>query len=144
MRLTLHTDLALRVLIYLALIGENRATIQKIASSYDISRNHLMKVVHQLATLGYVRSIRGAGGGIELARAPDDIRLGELISLVESDLTLVECFRPENRCVITPACRLPGLLDQALSEFLTTLDRYTLADLVQNEDQNQLKNLLRL
>ena len=144
MRLTLHTDLALRVLIYLALIGDNRATIQKIASSYDISRNHLMKVVHKLGTLGYVRSVRGAGGGVELARQPEDIPLGELISQVEPDFNLAECFRPDNRCVITPACRLPGFLDEALGEFRAALDRYTLADLVQKEDQQPLRILLRL
>lgn len=144
MRLTLHTDLALRVLIYLALIGQDRATIQKIAEAHEISRNHLMKVVHQLATLGYVRSIRGAGGGIELARQPESIRLGELVSHVEPDFNLVECFRPDNHCVITPACRLPRFLDQALAEFKAVLDRYTLADLVRDEDHNHLKVLLRL
>jgi Rrf2 family transcriptional regulator, nitric oxide-sensitive transcriptional repressor len=144
MRLTLHTDLALRVLIYLALIDPDRATIQQIAEAYGISRNHLMKVVHQLATLGYVRSIRGAGGGIELARPPDSIRIGRLIGQVETDFNLVECFRPDNRCVISPICRLPGMLDQALQQFHETLDRHTLADLAPARDQPRLKLMLRL
>lgn len=144
MRLTLHTDLALRVLIYLALIEPKRATIQRIAEAYGISRNHLMKVVHQLATLGYVRSIRGAGGGIELARQPDSIRIGHLIGQVETDFNVVECFRPDNRCVISPACRLPALLDQALNRFHAELDRYTLADLAPAQEQPRLKVMLRI
>jgi len=144
MRLTLHTDLALRVLIYLALVDPRRATIQQIAEAYGISRNHLMKVVHQLATLDYVRSTRGAGGGIELARQPDSIRLGQLTRQVETDFNLVECFRPDNRCVITPACRLPALLDRALARFHEELDQHTLADLVRPEDQPRLKLQLRL
>ncbi|QOC22943.1 Rrf2 family transcriptional regulator [Wenzhouxiangella sp. AB-CW3] len=144
MRLTLHTDLALRVLIYLALIRPERATIQQIAETYGISRNHLMKVVHQLVTLGYVRSTRGAGGGIELARDPGNIRIGQLVSRVESDFRLVECFRPDNACVITPVCRLPGMLDEALTRFRETLDQYTLADLTRPRDQAGLKLHLRL
>jgi Rrf2 family transcriptional regulator, nitric oxide-sensitive transcriptional repressor len=144
MRLTLHTDLALRVLIYLALVDPERATIQQIAEAYGISRNHLMKVVHQLATLGYIRSIRGAGGGIELARQPDSIRLGYLIGQVENDFNLVECFRPDNRCVISPICRLPGLLDQALARFHEELDLHTLADLVRPQERPRLKVQLRL
>ncbi len=144
MRLTLHTDLALRVLIYLALIAPDRATIQQIAEAYGISRNHLMKVVHQLATLGYVRTIRGAGGGIELARQPDTVRLGHLIGQVETDFNLVECFRPDNHCTISAVCRLPGLLDQALACFQEELDRHTLADLVRPQDRVELKVALRL
>lgn len=144
MRLTQHTDLALRVLIYLTLIEGQRATIQHIAESYGISHNHLMKVVHKLATLGYVRSIRGAGGGIELARKPSDVSLGELIGRIEPDFALVECFRPDNQCVITPVCRLPRMLAEATSQFMNTLDRYTLADLVVANNRTALKRTLKL
>lgn len=144
MRLTIHTDLALRVLIFLALIEGRRTTIQEIAESYGISRNHLMKVVHQLAMLGFIRSTRGAGGGIELARRPESIRIGDLVASVEPDFSLVECFRPDNQCVITPACMLPAMLGQALDAFRKTLNTYTLADLVVAGKRTPLKLALRL
>lgn len=144
MRLTIHTDLALRVLIFLALIEGRRATIQEIAESYGISRNHLMKVVHQLAMLGYVQSTRGAGGGIELARRPELIPIGDLVVHVEPDFALVECFRPDNQCVITPACLLPGMLSRALRAFTKSLNEHTLADLIVPEQRAGLKLALKL
>lgn len=144
MRLTIHTDLALRVLIFLALIEGRRTTIQEIAESFGISRNHLMKVVHQLATLGFIQSTRGAGGGIELARRPESIRIGDLVASVEPDFSLVECFRPDNQCVIVPACMLPAMLGQALDAFRRTLNTYTLADLVLAGKRTPLKLALRL
>lgn len=144
MRLTLHADLALRVLTFLALTGERRATIQEIAESYGISRNHLMKVVHKLAVLGYVESARGAGGGIRLAGRPEAINIGRVIADMEPDFGLVECFRPENQCVITPACRLPAMLDEALRAFRAVLSKYTLADLVPPDARKDLTLLLRI
>lgn len=144
MRLTHHADLGLRVLMYLALTGERRVTIGEIAQAHSISRNHLTKVVHALATHGYVRSARGVGGGIVLAARPEQINIGDVIASLEPDFGLVECFRPENQCVITPACRLPRILDEALRAFRDVLGCYTLADLVPGSVQPDMARLLRI
>ncbi len=134
MRLTTYSDYAFRALIYLAVRGDEPCTIQEMADHYGISRNHLMKVVQQLGQLGYVETTRGRGGGIRLGRAPAAINLGEVVRHTEDDMTIVECFDPANdRCAISRACRLRGVLGEALAAWLAVLDRYTLADLVENE-----------
>ncbi len=134
MRLTTYSDYAFRALIYLAVRGDEPCTIQEMADHYGISRNHLMKVVQQLGQLGYVETTRGRGGGIRLGRAPSAINLGEVVRHTEDDMTIVECFDPANdRCAISRACRLRGVLGEALAAWLAVLDRYTLADLVENE-----------
>ncbi|MDY7116213.1 Rrf2 family transcriptional regulator [Halomonas sp. SSL-5] len=130
MHLTRFTDYSLRVLLYLAMKGERRSTITEIAERFDISRNHLMKVVQDLSHQGYITSIRGKNGGLLLRREPDTIVLGELVRLTERDLTLVECFGDDNECVITPACQLKHILMEALEAFLGVLDGYTLEDLL--------------
>lgn len=79
MRLTHHADLALRVLMHLALAGERRVTIREISEAFAISGNHLMKVAHQLAGLGYIGSTRGSGGGIRLERPPASIVVGQVL-----------------------------------------------------------------
>lgn len=133
MRLTVYTDYALRVLMYLAVHPEPKPTIGEIASSYAISRNHLMKVVYELGQAGYIETARGKGGGLRLARTPGGIGLGEVVRRTEPDFALVPCFDPERAaCAITPACRLRGALHQAQAAFLQVLDGYTLADLVEN------------
>jgi Rrf2 family nitric oxide-sensitive transcriptional repressor len=130
MRLTTHTDYALRVLIRLALQPQELVTIAEIARFYRISENHLMKVVHQLGIAGYVETVRGHGGGLRLAQSPATIVVGDVVRRTEPDLRLVECFRVPGSCVIEPACALSGLLGAALDAFLAVLDRHTLADLV--------------
>lgn len=133
MRLTAYTDYAFRVLIFLALRQDAGSTIQEIAEHYDISRNHLMKVVQQLAQLGYVETTRGRGGGLRLAVDPASLHLGDLVRHTEEDMTLVECFdRENNQCVISGVCRLQGVLSEALKAWLKVMDAYTLADLVAN------------
>lgn len=144
MRLTLHADLAMRVLVHLALAGKRRATIREISEAFGISRNHLMKVVHELAGHGYIDSARGNGGGLRLARPPGSIIVGRVVVDMEPDLGLVECFRPGNRCVITPACALPRMLDEALRAFLGVLDRYTLADLLTPPRAAEMARILHL
>lgn len=143
MRLTQYTDFSIRVLIYLGLNPERRCTIQEIAEGYGISRNHLMKVVQQLAQAGYVESTRGSGGGLKLGRPVDKINLGEVIKEMEPDFGLVECFRENNHCVITPACALPPILDQATHAFLAVLREYTLADLLGEGNAKQMRILLK-
>lgn len=131
MRLTMRTDYAIRVLIYLAIGSDRLGSIGAIAEAYKISENHLMKVVHGLVQKGYVESSRGRGGGIRLARQASTIRVGDVVRDMEDELTLVECLDPStNACVITPACGLKFVLSEALEAFLATLDRYTIADFV--------------
>ena len=188
MKLTHYSDYALRSLIYLAVKPEPQAlaNISDIANSYQISKSHLTKIIHQLGQLGYIETIRGKNGGIRLARLPKEINLGVLIKQIEPDFALVECFvatvptlnnvdqkglpitliadssldlPPHNKsgaelnadlstdlsteiktessskkgCVISPACQLKGVFFEALTAFVTVLERYTLADIVSNK-----------
>lgn len=143
MHLTRFTDYSIRVLIFLAAKGEERSTIHEIAETFDISRNHLMKIVQELSQKQYVTAIRGKNGGLLLTRDPATIALGELVREMEHDMALVECFHSDNSCIITPACRLQPILNNALSAFLDVLDHYTLADLLGNQ-QPQLAQLMRI
>lgn len=133
MRLTAHTDYALRVLIFLALQEDGTASAPDIAAHYDLSVHHLRKVVQALAHEGLVTTARGRSGGVTLALPPEDIRLGRVIQALEPDLELVECFgEGPVQCVIAPACRLKAALADARAAFLDELDRSTLADVVGN------------
>ncbi len=133
MRLTVYTDYALRVLMYVAVRPDPLPTIGQIADAYQISRNHLMKVVYELGQAGYLETVRGKNGGLRLARRPEEIVLGRLVRETEPDMALVPCFDPINaKCAITPACRLRGALAEARTAFLAVLDAYSLADLVSN------------
>ncbi|MCE8017095.1 Rrf2 family transcriptional regulator [Halomonas sp. MCCC 1A17488] len=143
MHLTRYTDYALRVLIYLAVKGEERSTIHEIAESFGVSRNHLMKVVQDLSHRGYITTIRGKNGGLLLNRAPEEITLGALVRATEHELGLVECFRDSNDCVITPACRLKPILNEAMDAFMGVLDQYTLADML-GKRQPQLARLMQI
>lgn len=131
MRLTTFSDYTLRVLMFLALSRDRLATIPEIAAAYGISENHLMKVVHQLARGGVVESVRGKGGGIRLALAPEAIRLGGIVRASEGAAPIVECLAEEGAgCRIAPACKLSSVLTRAFNALYATLDEYTLADLV--------------
>jgi Rrf2 family nitric oxide-sensitive transcriptional repressor len=133
MRLTFHTDYALRILMLLAMEPENRHTIEEVAQRYDISRNHLMKVTQTLSQAGFVESLRGRGGGLRLGRLPASINLGAVVRATEDSFALVECFdRENNHCVISPCCGLRGPLEEAQRAFLAVLDRFSLADLIKN------------
>jgi Rrf2 family nitric oxide-sensitive transcriptional repressor len=132
MRLTVFSDYTLRVLMYLALDRTRLATIPEIAAAYGISENHLMKVVHQLARAGVVESVRGKGGGVRLARAPDEIRLGAIVRASEGNAPIVECMSGDpGACRITAPCRLKGILVNAFDALYDSLDEHTLADLVE-------------
>lgn len=131
MRLTRHTDNALRALIYLAIHDAEPARITDIARRMGMSEDHVAKVVARLADLGYVATTRGRNGGVQLARTAKAINVGSVVRDTEENMTLVECFDPAtNQCPIAPACALAPALDEALTAFLAVLDRYTLADLV--------------
>lgn len=130
MRLTVHTDFALRMLMYLALKEDRLATIAEIAESYQISRAHLMKVAHQLGLKGYVGTVRGRQGGLRLARSPREITVGEVVRATEPDMALVPCFEPVCAdCAILPSCVLKRALHEARAVFFDVLDGYTIADL---------------
>ena len=144
MHITRYTDYSLRVLVYLAVQGEELATIQQIADSYEISKNHLMKVVHQLNKKGYIETVRGKKGGMRLQMAPEDINVGILVRETEQDLSVVECFSSRNACRITPVCGLKSMFGEALAAFLEVLDRYTLADIINDQHRPQLLRLLQI
>lgn len=136
LRLTVYTDYSLRVLLYLGVRDRNElSTIQEIADSYNISKNHLMKVTYDLGKLGLIETVRGRGGGIRLAMAPEDIVIGEVVRKTEEDFHLVECFNPEsNLCSLSPECKLKFALHEALQAYLKVLDSYTLADCIVSKD----------
>ncbi|KGK41678.1 Rrf2 family transcriptional regulator [Nitrincola sp. A-D6] len=144
MHITSFTDYALRVLIYAATKAPEQCTIAEIAACYNISRNHLMKVVQTLNQRGYLCAQRGKNGGLRLKGPANEINLGQLIREIEQDKPLVECFSYDNQCLITPACQLKGILAEAQQAFYQSLDRYTLADLVTARSQPQLMQLLNL
>lgn len=144
MHITRYTDYSLRVLIYLATHTDKLATISEIATSYNISKNHLMKIVQQLNVEGYVLAIRGKNGGIKLNSSPGEINIGSLVRTFEDQTKLVECFGESNQCVITPSCQLKSIFSKALESFYQTLDQYTLADLVGQSQQQKLTDLLAI
>jgi len=136
MQLTLHTDYALRVLVYLTQKGDELATISEIADFYQISRNHLVKVVHHLSSQGFIHTSRGKHGGMRLARAPELITVGAVVRQMEPNFDIVECFSGSTPpCAVTPVCALKEVLHRATNEFLGVLDRYTLADAIAKNDQ---------
>jgi Rrf2 family nitric oxide-sensitive transcriptional repressor len=141
MQLTSYSDYSLRVLIYLAVRATERATIEEIAEIYGISKGHLMKVVHKLGQAGYVETVRGRSGGLRLALAPEQIRIGEVIRQTEATMALVECFRPQGLCRIEAACGLRPILKEALDAFHRTLDGYTLADVIAHRRKSLFRAL---
>ena len=134
MQLTRYTDYSLRVLAYLSQKNDHAVTISEIANYYDISRNHLVKVVHHLASTGFIKTTRGKGGGIRLAHKPESIIIGDVVRQTEPHFDIVECFNHENQpCVIEPLCALKNSLYEASKSFLAVLDKYTLADAIKKD-----------
>lgn len=133
MRMTQHTDYALRMLIYLASRPDHICTVSEVADAYRLSRNHLLKVALGLRRMGAIVTMRGRSGGIRLARKPEEINLGEMVRWTEEDFSLVECMQEHGgACVISPACRARSIFREALDAYLAVLDRYTLADTMRN------------
>ncbi|MEX0939518.1 MAG: Rrf2 family transcriptional regulator [Pirellulales bacterium] len=129
MRLSLHTDYALRTLMYLACAAE-RSTAAEVAAFYGISAHHVSKVVHRLVKLRLVRSIRGLGGGIELGRSPGEINVGAVIEAFEGSMHLLDCVDTENVCRIQPFCKLRSVLAEAEQVQRTYLYSVSLQDVV--------------
>jgi len=130
MRLTNMSDYAVRLLIYLGSHRDRLCTIAEIAQVYSISEPHLMKITHRLAQRGWIRTVRGKNGGMELAHEPGDIRLGALIRDMENDLALVECMGADNHCILSGHCGLTPILAGAMRAFMDHLDAHTLADVI--------------
>ena len=141
MQLTKYTDFAFRALIFLGIQKPAElVTITIVAKHFDIPRNHLVKIIHQLGKLGYVETIRGKGGGIRLARPASKISLREIVEAMEEKLEPVNCSKPS--CPIVASCQLKGVLAEAQEAFLAVLGKYSLSDLQQHPEQ--LQKLLKI
>ncbi|MGL4475213.1 MAG: Rrf2 family transcriptional regulator [Shewanella sp.] len=135
MQLTRYTDYALRTLMYLA-IEPNREELYRIAEItqvFDLSPNHVSKIIHNLGKLGYLHTVRGKNGGFKLAKAAEQINIGQLVRELEPTMNVIDCHQPA--CQLINACQLKGALAQAVKAFLTVLDHYNLQDMVSNRDQ---------
>jgi Rrf2 family nitric oxide-sensitive transcriptional repressor len=147
MRLTLHTDYALRTLIYLGLRRDRRVSIREIAEAHRISENHLVKVVHNLGRGGFLETTRGKGGGLRLARPPEEIRVGDVVRFTEEDMALVSCFQAPAEgggCALINVCRLQSLLGESLNAFMAVLDSQTLAGLLMPPNRDAMAARLGL
>jgi Rrf2 family nitric oxide-sensitive transcriptional repressor len=134
MQLTQFTDYSLRALIYIALRNES-CTVNEITQAYTISSHHMTKIIHNLAKLKLIKTIRGKNGGILMAARPDSINLGQLIVQLESHFDLVPCFNKQKaNCCIAPICKLKLILSEAKSAFMDVLERYTLEDVLHNKN----------
>lgn len=143
MRLTVHTDYALRVLIYAGVNAEHLVTIDDVAQAYSISKNHLRKVVHRLSQCGYLETVQGRRGGMRLKPRPEDIRLGDVLRQIEPDFALVECMNDRGQCRIFAACTLRSIATEARQAFLEVFDRYCLSDLlVRRHELGRLLNVV--
>lgn len=140
MRLSFQTDYALRTLMLLA-AKDGHHSIAAIAAAYGISKNHLMKVAQRLVAEGFVKSVRGRGGGLKLAQPAANLNVGAIVRAMEDTASFVECFNPvTNGCVVTPVCGLRHALSGALEAFTLYLDRFSIADLV--PDRERYRQLL--
>jgi Rrf2 family nitric oxide-sensitive transcriptional repressor len=146
MRLTRHTDYALRLLMALALEPDVTQKLGDVADRYQISTDHLRKVAQTLVSAGFVHSVRGRNGGVTLARPAAQIGLGAVVRATEEDFALVECLQARpGPCAIARSCALPGPLEAATAAFLSELDRHTLADLTASPQRAaRMRNSLRL
>ncbi len=133
MRLTDYTDYALRLLMHLGAHPGETITTRQVATVHGISHNHLTKIVHQLGQNGILTTVRGRSGGLQLARAPEQIMLGAVVRMTEPDFAMVECFsESDNTCVLTSRCRLKCVLAEATSAYLDRLDHVPLSALLTN------------
>ena len=141
MQLTRQTDYAVRVLMFLGIQkSDELVTISDIAQHFDISRNHLMKIVHKLGQMDYIQTVRGKYGGLRLERNAQTINLGQVIRDFETSLDIVNCNKLY--CPLTGACELKPILARAREAFLQVVDEYTLQDLLRNpQDMRVLLNL---
>ncbi|MEO6117513.1 MAG: Rrf2 family transcriptional regulator [Methylotenera sp.] len=138
MYLTRYTDIGLRLLMYLA--SEKRelpaVTVAEISTQFNIPRNHLVKVAGQLAKEGWVDAVRGRSGGLRLGVAPESLKIGQVVKLLEGRKELIEC--EQLGCRLSNACGLRSALNKSLAAFYTTLDEYSLADIIRGRTGEQV------
>lgn len=134
MRLTTHSDYALRVLMYLAVAPERRATVREIAEGFHISQNHLSKVAQRLVKAGMVQSTTGRHGGLRLIVDPPSITLGAIVRAAEDDLAIVECLGHTRFCRVAGVCGARQIFSNALDSFFAVLDSQTLATVLRNRE----------
>ena len=133
MKLTQYTDLGLRMMMYLAHRYGESVTIQEVSDRFGVSKNHMVKISHQLTNSGLIESTRGRNGGVSLARPPHSINVEQVLRATEDNFDLVECFNAShNHCILTDVCKLSGALDSALEAFFSVLRQSTLGDLIKN------------
>lgn len=137
MKLTSYTDYSIRVLMFLAMKNEHElSNIDEISKAYNIKKNHLTKIIHELGKLGYVETIRGRNGGVRLKKKPVEINIGEVVRRTEEDFYLLDCFDERtNSCGLSPICRFKSVLNEAMRAFFEVLDHYTLKDITSNKNQ---------
>lgn len=134
MRITTFTDFSLRTLIYLASLPPGQmSSVQQVSKVYNVSQNHMVKVVGKLKKLGYIHAQRGKGGGISIAQAPEDINIGHVIAQMENHMDGVDCNAPA--CQLAPCCELRKALMVGMQAFIAAMENYTLADIMTNKDQ---------
>jgi Rrf2 family nitric oxide-sensitive transcriptional repressor len=134
MQLTSYTDYSLRALLFIAKEPDRLVTVSEISDHYGVSRNHMVKVIHNLGMLGFIKTVRGKSGGVRLALAPEDIKISDVVKQTEPHLNIQECFNKEtNTCPLIDDCRLMGVLYKARSSFMSVLEQYTLADMLKSK-----------
>ena len=141
MQLSLHAEYALRALLYLGTKSGSSPVVStsEISRAYGISKHHLVRVMHTLSECGYVRLVLGRAGGVVLDKDPAHIRLGDVVRQAELTLRLAECFdHKTNTCGIAPVCSLRPVLKHALDDFIESLNRHTLADLLAGGAQQKM------
>jgi len=141
MKLRLQTDYALRTLMFLG-FAERKATAEEIANLFNISKDHLVKIIQQLAKAGYVNTIPGRSGGVVLAREPDNIIVREVVEMMEGRSRVLECVDDPSICPLEPGCRLRKLLIKAESAFYETLGEVSIANLCVDSQQGGLYTLI--
>ena len=133
MRLTKYADLSFRLLMYLAMRQGEPATIQEVSDRFAVSKNHMVKISHQLTKAGLIDSTRGRNGGVCLARPAENITVEDVLRAMENNFDLAECFdATQNQCVISEVCKLNGIFSAARNAFFGVLRQASLADLVKN------------
>jgi Rrf2 family transcriptional regulator, nitric oxide-sensitive transcriptional repressor len=136
MKLTSYTNYALHSLQLAALKSPDLVRVDDVAKIHNLSRPHIMKIVHELGRAGYLETVRGRGGGFRLARPPEEIIVGDVVRITEGPLDVVECFNPEkNTCPLMGVCILSRKMQEATAAFMTVLDDLTIAQIASNRGQ---------
>jgi len=130
MQLNKFTDYALRIVMYISVPRDTPYTIAELAENLEVSHNHLVKIVHFMSKQSWIITTRGKGGGLRLNPDALELRLGQMVKILQGDQEIIDCDHPP--CVLRKKCGLKGVLNQALSQFYAHLDQYQLADAIQS------------